>query len=371
MRMHESYRVRPCECYGDRVDELSAIADRIVRRDTGGARGPWTLEVYPTLACNLSCGFCDTTDRHRPPVNELSPARMRDLINEAAALGVRRVFILGGGEPLLAAHTPAMMRQVKTLGMEGILTTNGTLMGDSIRRMMVEVGWDEVHVSIDGARPATHDFLRGRVGAFDRSIRALCRLRALRTTQDAACPRLALHTVITRENVEEIPDIVRLAAAVGAERVEFDGLIAYRPEQQAHALDDAGRIRLSVNAHAGADLATTLGLTTTLHRFFDPIERGSKPPKPGTGKGFAAAPCLKAWHSLVVQADGKTSPCCVLAGIGESVAHASLSDTWENSASLTTIRAGMLAGQPTGRCAECSENILAHERAIRARLPAA
>ena len=36
---------------------------------------------------------------------------------------------------------------------------------------------------------------------------------------------------------------------------------------------------------------------------------------------------------------------------------------------LEGIRAGMLAKRPPGRCAECSENILGHERAIRARLP--
>ena len=70
------------------------------------------------------------------------------------------------------------------------------------------------------------------------------------------------------------------------------------------------------------------------------------------------------------QADGRTSPCCVLAGEGESVATGSVRDVWESSPSLNAIRAGMLAGRPTGRCAECSENILGHERAIRARLPA-
>ncbi len=351
------------------MDELTAIADRITRRDSGGVRGPWTLELYPTLACNLDCGFCDTTDRHRPPVNELGEARTLALLDEAAASGVQRVFILGGGEPLLAAHTPALMRRVKQHGMEGILTTNGTLMGEPVRRMMVEVGWDEVHVSIDGATPSTHDRLRGRIGAFDRSIRALCRLRSLRNGHRA--PRLALHTVITRENVDEIADIVRLAAAVGAERVEFDGLIAYRPEQRAHALDEEARRRLPSRARAGLDIAASHGIVTTLHRFLDAVERGTLPPAPGTGIGYGTAPCLKAWHSLVVAADGRTSPCCVLAGTGESVASAPLSEVWENSASLTTIRAGMLAGRPTGRCAECSENILAHERAIRAHLPAA
>ena len=58
--------------------------------------GPLTLEIYPTLRCNLDCAFCDTTDRHRPPVGEPSDARWLEVIDEAAALGVRRVLVLGG-----------------------------------------------------------------------------------------------------------------------------------------------------------------------------------------------------------------------------------------------------------------------------------
>ena len=77
------------------------IAARIALWPTQGTQGPMTLELYPTLACNLSCRFCDTTERHQPPVNELSKERLLQLVDEAADLGVQRVFILGGGEPLL------------------------------------------------------------------------------------------------------------------------------------------------------------------------------------------------------------------------------------------------------------------------------
>ena len=78
--------------------------------------------------------------------------------------------------------------------------------------------------------------------------------------------------------------------------------------------------------------------------------------------------CLKAWHHLVVQADGRTAPCCVLSGIAGSVAETSLAEVWANDPTFGSIRTGMLAGKPTGRCVECSANILAHEHAIRARL---
>ncbi len=349
------------------MDELDHVARRVEERG-----GPWTLELYPTLACNLDCTFCDTAPRHVKPVGELGEARLLSLVDEAADLGARRVMVLGGGEPLLSAHAPALLRRVKARGLAGMLTTNGTLLGASTAALLVEIGWDDVHVSIDGAHPRTHDRLRGRAGAFDRTVRNLCRLRAIRDRRGARLPRLALHTVLTRANVEELPGIVRLAAAVGAERVELDALVAYRPEQIALQLDDEAHARLRPSLEAGIAEAASLGVSTTYARFLDPAatERGRRPPAAGVGEGLGAAPCLKPFHHLAITADGRISPCCVLAGEGESVVDQELSALWANSGYLNGLRATMLRGVATGRCAECSENILVHERAIRSRIRA-
>ncbi len=374
------------------MDELDAIAARIQARDQGASPGPWTLELYPTLRCNLDCAFCDTTDRHRPAVAELSVARQLAIVDEAAAMGVRRVALLGGGEPLLSAAAPLLVERVKAHGMEGFLTTNGTRL-DTVSDRLVDLGWDEVHVSIDGADAATHDALRGRPGAFRKSVSALCRLRRRRDRAGRALPRLGLHTVLTHRNVDQLADIVRLAAALGAVRVDFDALVAYRPEQRVLALGPAEEARLPARVEEALAEADRLGIATTLAHFrgetgrgevgpgevgrsVDTLRRGARPPPAPANSGapavgLAAAPCLKAWHYLVVQSDGRTSPCCVLAGTGGSAADTPLATVWESDPTLTSIRAEMRAGRPTGRCVECSENILAHERAIRARLPTA
>jgi hypothetical protein len=202
-------------------------------------------------------------------------------------------------------------------------------------------------------------------------VTAICRLRGERDRRGATTPRIGLHTVVTRCNFGEIAAIVRLAGALGAERVDFDALVAYRPEQKALALGAPDLERLPDAVREGLAEARRLGIVTTLERFLAPdtLQRGERAPAAGEGSGLAKAPCLKAWHHLVVQADGRTSPCCVLAGEGESVADAPLREVWVRGAYLERVRASMRAGRPMGRCVECSENILAHERAIRARLP--
>jgi len=330
-----------------------------------------TLEVYPTLACNLNCRFCDTTDRHRPPVNELSATRWLEIIDEAAALGVQRVFILGGGEPLLRKDaTPQIMERVKAHGMEGILTTNGTLLDAALAEQLIEMGWDEIHFSIDGPTPDIHDGLRGQHGAFERTMQAARRLTAAKQQRDLSTPRIALHFVLTNENYTTLVDMVRLGASVGAFRIDFDALIAYSPEQQALALSTAQLQQVPDLATTALKVARELGIATTLENFLHPerLERGERPPPATKAPGLKGAPCLKAWHYLVVQADGKTSPCCVLAGQGGSVATTSVQEVWQQDVFMNRVRDGMEAHQPLPRCRECSWNILQHEAAIRAEL---
>jgi len=347
------------------------IAARIARWEQDGIQGPMTLELYPTLACNLDCAFCDTTDRHRPPVAELPTERLLALVDEAAALGVRRVFVLGGGEPLLRKDTPALLHRIKVRGMEGVLTTNGTLLGPALCEQLLADGWDEVHVSLDGPTAAIHDALRGQAGAFKRTVRNACRLSHARRSRGLPGPRLALHTVITNQGYRHLADMVRLAHALGAERVDFDALIAYRPEQLALKLSAAQAALVPALAQQALDLAEELGITTTLAHFLDPaaLARGEAPPTAPDLPGLRGAPCLKAWHYLVVQADGRTSPCCVLAGEGGSVADQPLSTLWADDPFLDRVRQGMRSHQPLPRCRECSWNILAHEAQIRASLP--
>jgi MoaA/NifB/PqqE/SkfB family radical SAM enzyme len=343
------------------MDERQAIAARVQARAAGKTVGPWTLEVYPTLRCNLDCSFCDTTERHQPARQELPLSRWLQIIEEAAALGAKRLMVLGGGEPMIAAATLPMMERAKALGLSGMLTTNGTLMSAEAIARIVDMAWDEVHLSIDGAQASTHDTLRGRPGAFRKTVKAAC---ALRQRAAGRAPRLALHTVITRLNYKEIPDIIRLAAALGAWRVDFDALIAYRPEQQALALDPQQMAEVPQWAIEGLMVAKEHGIESTLSHFLQPKTRGQSPPPAGSGTGLAKAPCLKVWHHLVIQADGRSSPCCVLAGQGERI-DGSLAKFWEHSSYFNDLRTRMQTGQAGGRCNECSENILVHERAIR------
>lgn len=346
------------------------IAQQIQHWQQTDHKGFITIEIYPTLRCNLSCSFCDTTDRHRPPVNELSTAEWIRIIDEAVELGAQQIFVLGGGEPTIRSDFLELLSHAKKRNLRGMLTTNGTLLSKSRLKNLVDIGWDEIHFSIDGATPQTHDQLRGKKGSFVKAIRACCFLHLQKQKLGIQHPQLIFHFVITNQNYKELVPLIRIGQSVGVSRIDFDSLIAYHPEQKKLELTLEQENELSEIAQAAEQLAIELGIQTTLQNFIkkERITRGVSPPKAGTKKGLGGAPCLKAWHHLVVQADGKTSPCCVLAGQGGSIQNTTVKELWNHDPFLEEIRESMLRHQPLDRCKECSWNILSHEREIRKHL---
>jgi len=343
------------------------IAARIAKWTPTEPKGPVTLEIYPTLRCNLDCSFCDTTDRHRPPINELSTETWLRIIDEAADYGAQQAFVLGGGEPMIRQDIITLMTRIKERGLRGMLTTNGTLLSATKRDAILDIGWDEIHFSIDGATAEVHDSLRGKQGSFKKAIQAACYFHVHKKKRKQHTPQIVLHFVLTNKNIHQLRQMVELAEAIGATRIDYDALIAYRPEQKALELSPKQLHKLPALAEEAQQLAKELGIQTTLDNFIqvDRPQRGSTPPPSSDRPGLAGAPCLKAWHHLVIQADGKSSPCCVLAGEGGSIVDQSLSELWHNDPFLQQVRKGMTDHNPLPRCRECSWNILRQEWIIR------
>ena len=355
------------------LDEGRVIAGRLRRFDEGEIRGPYTMELYPTMTCNIDCVFCDTTYRKGKQQGELSPEEYWRILDDARELGVRRVFILGGGEPLVRRDvTPELMRRIKAFGMEGHIATNGTLFDEKLTNQVLETGWDEIHFSLDAPEPRVADYLRGRKGTFEKVTQAMCRIhgrkhfRHGRGVQDA--PKMLVHAVVTNKNHRMLAAMVRYAHAVGAYRVNFDYIIAYRPEQHALKLDDDERAELPRYVQEGLEAAEELGIETTLEHFLRPstMDRGQMVFPDEGPRDAAHAPCLNPWYYLVVHPDGKTSPCCVIPGVGDDV-RGGLKGVWDGGQGtfFGDLRAKMVDKQMTDLCRNCTYAIISRNDYIR------
>ena len=358
----------------DGLNEGQAIAARIRRWDAGETRGPYTMELYPTMTCNIDCVFCDTTYRKGKQAGELTPDQYWTLLDDARDLGVRRVFILGGGEPLVRKDvTPELMRRIKDYGMEGHIATNGTLFDEGLIDQVIDSGWDELHFSLDAPDPAVNDYLRGRKGVFEKVAQTMCRIHGKKHARGLGpldAPRMLVHAVVTNKNYWMFADMVRFASAVGAFRVNFDYIIAYRPEQHALTLSDDEKAQVPALAREAMQVADERGIITTLAQFLLPetMDRGAMTFPQGGAPDAEHAPCLNPWYYLVVQPNGAVSPCCVITGQGESAGDG-LAAVWNDGEYFTTLRESMKRKEMTDLCRNCSMAIISRNDYIRESFP--
>src|SRR4051812_5919929 len=184
---------------------------------------PTSLQVEVTGACNLPCHMCLV--RYRPPLNKINGsmplARFQELVDDLPELG--EVTLQGLGEPLLAPDLLEMIRYAVGRGISVGFNTNGTLLTRRWSEDLVDAGVDWLHVSVDGATAETFEGIRDGAN-FERVIANLRTLVAVRRARGRESPRLQLNFVSMRRNVHQLPDIVRLAADVGVDRVWVQNL---------------------------------------------------------------------------------------------------------------------------------------------------
>ena len=58
------------------------------------------------------------------------------------------------------------------------LATNGTLVNERVAAKIADAGFSRVAISLDGAKPETHDRFRGQSGSHALALRGLRNLRA-------------------------------------------------------------------------------------------------------------------------------------------------------------------------------------------------
>ena len=170
-----------------------------------------------TKACNLSCAHCRAVPQTAPSAQELTTAEGFALMDQLAA-GSKPVLILSGGEPLYRADVYELGRYGSHLGLRMALATNGTLITPGVARAVADAGFQRVAISLDGAAPRTHDRFRGVPGAHERA------LDGLRLLKEAGVST-QINSSIARHNVAELPALVEIALAAGADALHIFMLV--------------------------------------------------------------------------------------------------------------------------------------------------
>ena len=174
----------------------------------GGPPPPRLVAWEVTRRCNLSCRHCRAAANKGPYPGELSTEKCYRIIDAIAEVG-SPIVILTGGDPMMRENIYEIARYGTGKGLKMVMSPCGTLLDDENARKLKEAGIDRISLSIDGATAATHDDFRRVPGAFEEVMRGIEAARK-------AGIEFQINTTVTKVNLAELPDILRLAIDLGA-----------------------------------------------------------------------------------------------------------------------------------------------------------
>ncbi|MCK5309949.1 MAG: PqqD family peptide modification chaperone, partial [Thermoplasmata archaeon] len=168
--------------------------------------------LHLTDECNLRCKYC-YRDSAEAFDNELSIEEQKGIIDQVKELGHEETdqwIVFTGGEPLLKSEMLwELASYAKEKGMSCKLVSNGLLIDKEAAKKIKSL-FGDVNVSIDGLKDS-HDKLRGK-GNFDRAMRGIENL----IEEDV---KFSIGAVMTRENLDDIPNLLKLAKQINAAKV--------------------------------------------------------------------------------------------------------------------------------------------------------
>src|SRR5215467_4502080 len=309
---------------------------------------PYALLAEITYRCPLHCPYCsnpvaaslceaprgaqDGSYRN----GELTTEEWKRVIREAAALGVLQIGF-SGGEPLARRDLVGLIRVAREANLYTNLITSGIGLDDDRMRGLREAGLDSIQLSFQSDESSLADEIAG-ARAHERKLGVAAKIR------EAAIP-LSLNFVIHRRNIERLPQMIDLAEALGAERVELANVQFYgwAFHNRAALLPTRGQVERAreIATAAKARLEGKIDIFYVLPDYYE------KRPKP----------CLNGWGQryLTVNPIGDVLPCPTASSAipdlrFENVRARDLSWIWGESESFNRFRGTEWMPEPCRSC---------------------
>ncbi len=182
---------------------------------SAGKRRPiivWNI----TRRCNLHCIHCYSDSEPRNYPGELTLFEMLNVVDDLAAFNVPAI-LLSGGEPLLHRHFFELARYITGKKVRLTISTNGNYITEDVARQLKQLGVTYVGISLDGIG-ATHDYFRGRQGAFDKAVDAF--RNCAKVGQKSG-----LRLTLSQTTVRDLDQILDFIEAENIQRVCFYHLV--------------------------------------------------------------------------------------------------------------------------------------------------
>lgn len=327
-----------------------------------GTHLPGYVQIEPVGQCNLRCRMCPIQFR---PESERGHPRaymdfdvFRSLVDQFPQM--TELQLQGLGEPLMHPRFFDMVRYAAERGIQVSTNSNLTLLSAPRAQECVQSGLHAMHVSLDGAQADTYQEIRIRA-RFERVLRNLRRLVDARRQIASTSPQIRIVAVAMRRNLEELPELVRLAHDEGVDAVFVQHLChdfgesslpaQYRPmrefiDSETLLGEDVQKVEQYFDAarREAEQLGMTLRLPNLKPRAWPPGTSGRQR-------------CDWPWRGSYISYDGKAMPCCMVAtpdriNFGD-MAQDGVAPVWNNR-EYEAFREQLDSGPPPEVCRSCA-----------------
>ncbi len=306
------------KCVGDWLRILGIILNK-------NLIGPNIFIIDIIHRCNLNCSHCWI---HAPGIKQNAKfysmkteyGAFKKIIDDAVKLGTLSVTLHGDGEPLLHPEFINMVRYARVKSpMIGIVTcTNGILLNKALAEELVELGMDEIYCSITGGTPEV--FARVCPGMskdiFWRIRDNLLYLSKMKEKYKVSQiggigkPILSTLFVLQNRNYEDMINMAKFAAEVGANRLRFQ--LIHLDKNNSHLKLNTEQVRfVKENYYKVEEIARQYNMELVPSLKFQlaniDIASGDWTKNVYLNKG-----CFIGWFFSAVKANGDISLCCAM-----------------------------------------------------------
>lgn len=302
---------------------------------------PAQLQMEPTVACNFRCKYCPHGAYSRQAGGSgrhMEMALFRKIVDEVPTL--KEIKLQGLGEPLLCPHLREMMAYGQARGIAFNVISNGTLVATKLPDVMPYLR--RFVISFDTFDQTRADQIKTGFNV-DQCKANVAAMVAIKRQRNPAC-LVGITTVVSHENVAEVPAILRFAGEAG---VDYAGFVAVENWNVPGEADYAESARYVAEARKSVVMERIRSLHAQEGYRFRLGLQDFSPRKSN---------CYWMFESAYVTFDGYVTPCCVrpnrhVFNFG-NVASASFEEVW-NGAAAREFRNTHVKKTPNPVCDRC------------------
>ncbi len=298
-------------------------------------RRPTTLLAELTHRCPLHCPYCSNPIDLARSQAELSTDDWKRVFTQARELGALQLG-LSGGEPLIRRDLEELVAHAHSLGFYQTLVTSAVGLTHARAAKLEAAGLEHVQISIQDSDKEISERIAG-TRSWDAKLQAAQWIKEL----DFA---FTVNVVLHRANLDHLEELIDLAGALGADRIELANTQYYgwAVLNRESLMPTRAQIERS-EAIVDRAVERYRGRMQIIYVLPDYYSEFPKPCQGGWGNFY-----------LVVAPDGRTMPCHAASQITtltfDNVREKSVRWIWEESSAFRAFRGDEWMKEPCRSC---------------------